>query len=115
MKKTISIVLVILMVLILGASPVLASTDNALAYAHQPKKGQGNGFAPDRILVSFKQNIGPSEMAMVHRQCGGQVTGELAAACAFALAEPGTRQVPAFVRHRRAMMSHDLEPGLSVR
>jgi len=78
-KKIISLAFTIVTVILLGASPVLAGSDNYSAYFYQPEAEKGHNYAQDQILVSFRQNVEPSEMSLIHRQYGGSVKGTISA------------------------------------
>lgn len=45
----------------------------AVAFASPGDGGNSTAFAAEEILVKFKPNIGPSDIAKMHRQYGGQV------------------------------------------
>jgi thermitase len=42
-------------------------------FAYSDENNKKVDFAPAEIIVKFKPNVGPSEMALVHRKSGGQV------------------------------------------
>ncbi|MFC1916131.1 S8 family serine peptidase [Chloroflexota bacterium] len=46
---------------------------SAVVFASSPDGGESAELAPAEILVKFKPNIGPSDMAEIHHQCGGHV------------------------------------------